>query len=187
MASPSASAPSDLVDVVYVVLDADDDDAVLECGEIEVPRSAIRPQASGLGVLEWEGHEYSVIHYADPEVSGGEEWYEVERVGRAAASAMAGVPWAGSDPAPIQVCLQSRHYDPLSPGGERWHEQSAEVLESAIFYKDNHLRLIHDGHEYRSFEPSFNIWRRQAGEDEIHPDDLAALGLPEAAAGAAAE
>ena len=184
MASPSASIPSDLVDVVYVVLDADNDDAVLARGEFVVPRSAIRPQASGLGVLEWEGHEYSVIHYADPEASGGEERYEVERIVGGAASAPVLVPWAGSDPAPIQVRLQSRHVDPLSPGSERWHEQSAEVLESAIFYKDNHLRLIHDGHEYRSFGSSFNIWRRLAEEDEIHPDDLAALGLPEAAAGA---
>ncbi len=182
MASPSDFAPSDLVDVVYVVLDANNDDEVLARGEIVVPRSAIRPQASGLGVLEWEGHEYSVVHYADPEVSGGEEWYEVERI---VGGAPPVIPWAGSDPAPIQVRLQSRYFDPLSLGSEWWHEQSVEVLESAIFYKDNHLRLIHDGHEYRSFEPSFNIWRRQAGEDEIHPDDREALGLPEAAAAAA--
>ena len=76
----------------------------------------------------------------------------------------------------IRVSLQSVF------SGQRWHDQVAEVSESAIYYKDNHLRLIHEGHEYKSFEPSFNVWRRRAGEDEIHPDDLEALGLPEASA-----
>ncbi len=174
----SASAQSDTVAVIYVVLNADD--SVLARGEWEVPRSAIRPQASGLGVLEWEGKEYSVIHYADPAVSGGEEWYEVERVVGASAAPM--VPWAGNDPSPIRVSLESCYIAPLSPGGGRWHEQSVEVLESAIFYKDNHLRLIHDGHEFKSYGPDFNVWRRRAGPDESHPAEVEALGLPEAVA-----
>jgi hypothetical protein len=64
--------------------------------------------------------------------------------------------------------------------GDRWNNQMVQVLESAIFYKDGHLRLLHDGHEYKSYEPSYNIWVRQSDEGEMHPDDLKALGLPEA-------
>lgn len=168
-----------MVEVYYVVFNADN--SVAERGKMEVPRSAIRPQTSGLGLLEWEDEQYLVVHYGDPEVSGGKEWYDVERVKAASGvedqhsfRAAWGQPlWAGSDPSVIDVCVQSWY------PGDRWNIQMVQVLESAIFYKDNHLRLLHDGHEYKKYEPSFNIWIRQSDEGEMHPDDLKALGLPE--------
>lgn len=72
---------ADTVEVHYVVFHPDETVALR--GQMEVPRSEIYlddDADGGYGIVVHDGVEWTIVHYGDPARTGGEEWYEVERL-----------------------------------------------------------------------------------------------------------
>ena len=127
-----AFLPIGMVEVHCGVFNSDD--SVASRALFDVPRSAIRPQASGLGVLEWKGDEYQVVHYGDPALSGGDEWYEVERVLPA--------PEVAQQPEMIEIEFVTHYSDNWSD------ERTMQLPATCLYLRSGDMRVKVAGHEY---------------------------------------